>query len=123
MLLILSCWHRKTEGDNELVPYLDLGKAFAIESVYSFWSGTTLVVPVPQLSVVIGSPRIQGALSCKHQGQAALGDLKVEDVQLVDTLDSMRSVELTEDASAPDKELLVNREGGREGACSDFDHP
>ena len=66
------------------------------------------VVTVPELTVVVLTPGVQSALPGQNYGKASFRNLKVQNIKFVNALNTMRSVKLTEDSSAPDKELVVS---------------
>ena len=61
-----------------------------------------------KLSEIIVAPRVQCTLSSEDESHASFRDLEVDDVQFVDTLDSVRRIELPENAFAPHEQLLVS---------------
>ena len=59
------------------------------------------------MTVVIGAPGVEGAAPGEDYSYSALGKLEVEHVEFIYTFYAVRRVKLTENAAAPDEELLV----------------
>ena len=81
------------------------------------------VVTVAKLANLVGTPRVAGTRTGDYTRQATERDLEVVNVKHFSALYPMRGVELAKGALAPDVELAVSAEGGRERSSSDFDHP
>lgn len=99
-----------------------MGDALSIQAIDSLRRRPGFVIAVTQLSKGVVTPGVDSALASHDDGQAALGYLIVLNLQLLDALDSVGSVELAKDTTTPDKQLLVSRHGRREAASANLDH-
>ena len=80
-------------------------------------------VTVAELTNLVGTPRVAGTRTGDYTRQASKRDLEVLNVKDFGALYPVWGVELSKGALAPDVELAVRAEGGRERSSSDFDHP
>ena len=80
-------------------------------------------VAVAKLANLVRTPRVAGTRTGDYTCQAGKRDLEVLNVKDFSALYPMWGVKLAKGALAPDVELAVGAEGGRERSSSDFDHP
>ena len=109
LLRVLALWQRQTQSNNEVIADGDLRDTLSIQTIDPLRSSSTLKVIVTELSEIVRAPTVHRALTRQDDRQAIPRDLVVEDVQLVDALDSVRRVELAKDATSPYEHLVVSR--------------
>ncbi len=86
------------------------------------WSRTLDAISMAKLPRVIQAPGVDLALTCEQSQETWATYLKVCEIQGLDTLDTMGSVELTEGATTPKVKLVVQGDCSREETCTDLSH-
>ena len=105
--VIFLLWHRQTQCNRILMACTNLRHSFSIKWIDSFRSLALFIVAMTQLSEIIVTPRVEGALSSQNESHASFRDLEIDYVKFIYTFDSVRSVKLTEYSLAPHEQLLV----------------
>lgn len=96
-------WHRLAQCHAKLVAQSDLSHFFTFQTFYSFGCQPHIVIALAQLTVVVGAPGVEGTTSGEYHCYPALGKLEVQHIEFVYTFNTVRSVKLSENTSAPDE--------------------